>query len=140
MSITIIGSGNWGSTLAGLVNSACQVRLWCETPQLIDEARKSLKHTAGTEQRDIQVEARIEDAFSAEAAARGTDPRIGNSEGSEIGSDFVRHASASASAITILVTRPISELSEKCDCASIIKPAIKTIEVTNNAIPTLLKA
>jgi PmbA protein len=38
--------------------------------------------------RNATVEARIEDARSAEAAARATDPRIDNSEGSQTGSDF----------------------------------------------------
>jgi PmbA protein len=38
--------------------------------------------------RNVSVEARIEDARSAESAARGVDPRIDNSEGSQAGSDF----------------------------------------------------
>ncbi len=38
--------------------------------------------------RDIALETRIEDARRAEAAARGADPRIDNSEGSQIGSSF----------------------------------------------------
>jgi PmbA protein len=38
--------------------------------------------------RDVDVETRIQDARAAEAAARGTDPRIDNSEGSQIGSSF----------------------------------------------------
>ncbi len=40
--------------------------------------------------RGVAVEARIEDARRAEAAARGVDPRIANSEGSQVGSDFSR--------------------------------------------------
>jgi PmbA protein len=40
--------------------------------------------------REVAVEARIEDARRAEAAARGVDPRIANSEGSQVGSDFAR--------------------------------------------------
>jgi PmbA protein len=40
--------------------------------------------------RGVAVEARIEDARRAEAAARGADPRIANSEGSAAGSDFSR--------------------------------------------------
>jgi PmbA protein len=44
------------------------------------------------EDRDIGVEARLRDAFAAEAAARGTDPRIANSEGSQVGSGFSRIA------------------------------------------------
>jgi PmbA protein len=38
--------------------------------------------------RDIDVEMRIKDARTAEAAARDADPRIDNSEGSQIGSSF----------------------------------------------------
>jgi len=40
--------------------------------------------------REVSVEARIEDARAAEAAARGRDPRIANSEGSQAASDFRR--------------------------------------------------
>jgi len=46
MSIIIIGSGNWGSTLAGLVNPDQPVRLWCETAELIGPARKNLKNNS----------------------------------------------------------------------------------------------
>jgi PmbA protein len=38
--------------------------------------------------RDVDVEMRIQDARTAEAAARAADPRIENSEGSQIGSGF----------------------------------------------------
>jgi len=38
--------------------------------------------------RNVAVEARIEDARRAEQAARAVDPRIDNSEGSQVGSDF----------------------------------------------------
>ena len=44
------------------------------------------------EDRDVAVETRIDDARRAEAAARATDPRVTNSEGSQIGSDFARVA------------------------------------------------
>jgi PmbA protein len=44
------------------------------------------------EDRDVGVEARIQDAFAAEKAARATDPRITNSEGSQVGSGFSRIA------------------------------------------------
>jgi PmbA protein len=40
--------------------------------------------------RDVAVQARIAEARRAEAAARETDPRIANSEGSQVGSDFWR--------------------------------------------------
>lgn len=42
--------------------------------------------------RNVSVEARIEDARRAETAARESDPRIHNSEGSQAGSDFARIA------------------------------------------------
>ncbi|MEE9608080.1 MAG: TldD/PmbA family protein, partial [Myxococcota bacterium] len=42
------------------------------------------------EDREVTVEARIEDARRAESAAREIDARIDNSEGSEAGSDFAR--------------------------------------------------
>jgi PmbA protein len=44
------------------------------------------------EDRSVPLEARIADARQAEAAARGVDPRITNSEGSEAGSVFSRVA------------------------------------------------
>jgi len=40
--------------------------------------------------RDVPIDARIEDARRAEAAARATDPRITNSEGSQASSGFAR--------------------------------------------------
>jgi len=40
--------------------------------------------------RDVHVETRIQDAFAAERAARATDARIHNSEGSQVGSGFSR--------------------------------------------------
>jgi PmbA protein len=42
--------------------------------------------------RDVDVKTRIEDARAAEAAARGADPRIENSEGSQISSNFAHVA------------------------------------------------
>ncbi len=38
--------------------------------------------------RGVDVETRIQDALTAEAAARSADPRINNSEGSQVGSNF----------------------------------------------------
>ena len=46
--------------------------------------------------RDVPVDARIDDARSAEAAARSLDPRIDNSEGSQASSDFSRIAYGSS--------------------------------------------
>jgi PmbA protein len=42
--------------------------------------------------RNVKVESRLEDARSAESAARSTDPRIDNSEGSQVSSDFTHLA------------------------------------------------
>jgi PmbA protein len=42
--------------------------------------------------RNVKVESRIEDARTAETAARSTDARIDNSEGSQVSSDFARLA------------------------------------------------
>ena len=50
-----------------------------------DDPDLALYHEAD---RDVSVEARIEDARRAEAAARAVDPRIANSEGSAVGSDY----------------------------------------------------
>ena len=47
--------------------------------------------------RGVPVETRLEDAFAAEAAARDADPRIDNSEGSQVGSGF-RHVAYGSSA------------------------------------------
>ncbi len=46
--------------------------------------------------RDVDVKARIADARAAEAAARSVDPRIANSEGSQVGSTFSRIAYGSS--------------------------------------------
>ena len=54
MSIVIIGSGNWGTTLAGLVNAQQPVRLWCENERTMAEARQALKHTAGADRPTIR--------------------------------------------------------------------------------------
>ncbi len=43
---------------------------------------------ADARDRGVSAEARIDDAFRAEAAARAADPRIQNSEGSSVGSSF----------------------------------------------------
>jgi PmbA protein len=56
---------------------------------LATEAREDLGLFA-PEDRGVSVEARIEDARAAEAAARAVDPRIANSEGSQAASEFRR--------------------------------------------------
>ncbi|MCG8589925.1 MAG: TldD/PmbA family protein [Proteobacteria bacterium] len=50
--------------------------------------------------RGVSVEARIEDAKRAEGAARGLDPRITNSEGSQVSSDFSRITYANSAGFT----------------------------------------
>ncbi len=47
--------------------------------------------------RHVSVEARVEDARRAEAAARAVDPRIHNSEGSQVSSEFSRLSLANSS-------------------------------------------
>lgn len=60
MAIVIIGSGNWGSTLVGLINPAEPVRLWCESADLIEPARQALTKIAGAS----RVRTTIEPAFA----------------------------------------------------------------------------
>jgi len=58
MSIVIIGSGNWGSTLAGLINPLQPLRVWCESPEFIEPAEQTLKNNAGLPRKEpIKVEA-----------------------------------------------------------------------------------
>lgn len=56
MSVVIIGSGNWGATLAGLVDPRQTVRLWCKSADLVEPALASLKHTRGGDRKGIIVE------------------------------------------------------------------------------------
>lgn len=56
MSVVIIGSGNWGATLAGLVNPGQRVRLWCQSAELVKTAREALKFTRGGDRQGIIVE------------------------------------------------------------------------------------
>ncbi len=56
MEIIIIGTGNWGSTLAGLVNPQVPVRLWCEREEYVGPVRRLLPDIAGTADRRIAVE------------------------------------------------------------------------------------
>ena len=54
--VVIIGTGNWGSTLAGLINPEQQVALWCQSPEWIEKTRKALAQTAGGQQPNIRLE------------------------------------------------------------------------------------
>lgn len=56
MSVIIIGTGNWGSTLAGLINPRQPLRMWCESPEWIERTKKRLKSVAGADRPGITVE------------------------------------------------------------------------------------
>ena len=66
--------------------------------------------------RGVAIEARIEQARAAEAAARAVDPRIVNSEGTQVGSEFARITYANSagflgsyeSALHSLVSEPVA--------------------------------
>ncbi|NLX12951.1 MAG: hypothetical protein GXY44_04750 [Phycisphaerales bacterium] len=56
MRTVIIGSGNWGITLAGLVNPQRPILLWAQNSEFARIAQKDLVHVAGTSTRKITVE------------------------------------------------------------------------------------
>lgn len=56
MSTVIIGTGNWGSTLAGLVNPAYPVKLWCESEAHVPPAREAMKRVAGADRPSLTIE------------------------------------------------------------------------------------
>jgi|GEM_PF-487471 len=56
MSIIIMGTGNWGATLAGLTNPEIPVRLWCETEKFLTPTRDRLKEIAGAQRSSTVVE------------------------------------------------------------------------------------
>ena len=66
MSVVIIGSGNWGTTLAGLINPEQQVRLWCKSADLIEPARQALRDISGADRVPITVETAFSSPLSAE--------------------------------------------------------------------------
>lgn len=66
MGIVIIGSGNWGTTLAGLVNPREPVRLWCENQRLVAPARQALTETTGGDRGSLTVEVSFSSALSPE--------------------------------------------------------------------------
>lgn len=66
MSIVIIGSGNWGTTLAGLFNPQHPVRLWCQSPEFVEPARSNLQKTAGTRERSITLEVAFSSPLTAD--------------------------------------------------------------------------
>lgn len=56
MRIIIIGTGNWGSTLAGLVSPERPVRMWCENASWVGPTRERLSQVAGGRGDNITVE------------------------------------------------------------------------------------
>ena len=56
MSVVIIGTGNWGSTLAGLINPDQPLRMWCESPEWVARTRSRLREVAGADRPGITVE------------------------------------------------------------------------------------
>lgn len=66
MSVIIIGSGNWGATLAGLINPEQRIRLWCQSASLVDPARQTLKATAGADRPTTVVEVAFSTPLTAE--------------------------------------------------------------------------
>lgn len=60
MSVIIIGTGNWGSTLAGLINPDQQVRMWCENDEWAERTRARLKEVAGADRGNVSVEIAFE--------------------------------------------------------------------------------
>jgi glycerol-3-phosphate dehydrogenase (NAD(P)+) len=66
MGIVIIGSGNWGTTLAGLFNPQQPVRLWCHSQEFIEPTRRQLAQTAGADKRRITIEVAFSSPLSAD--------------------------------------------------------------------------
>jgi len=66
MSCVIIGTGNWGSTLAGLVNPEQPVRMWCESAELVKPTRELLKRTVGGQRPSITVEPAFSSTLSSD--------------------------------------------------------------------------
>lgn len=56
MSIVIIGTGNWGSTLAGLVNPEVPLRMWCESADHVAPTRKALQRVHGADRGLLTIE------------------------------------------------------------------------------------
>jgi glycerol-3-phosphate dehydrogenase (NAD(P)+) len=66
MGVVIIGTGNWGSTLAGLVNPRQPLRMWCESPEWIARTKDRLKSVAGADRPGITVELAFSTPLSAD--------------------------------------------------------------------------
>ncbi|MBI4581451.1 MAG: hypothetical protein HY718_17245 [Planctomycetes bacterium] len=56
MNVIVIGTGNWGSTLAGLINPQQPLRMWCESAEWIARTKDRLKSVAGANRPGITVE------------------------------------------------------------------------------------
>jgi glycerol-3-phosphate dehydrogenase (NAD(P)+) len=66
MSVVVIGTGNWGSTLAGLINPEQPLRMWCESPAWIARTKELLGSVAGTDRPGITVELAFSTPLTAE--------------------------------------------------------------------------
>ena len=64
MRIVIIGTGNWGSTLAGLVNPEVPPCMWCETAELVAPTRKLLEKITAARQAPVTVEPAFSSALA----------------------------------------------------------------------------
>jgi len=69
MGVVIIGTGNWGSTLAGVVNPKQPVRMWCESADWIDRTKEYLKEVVGADRPGITVEVAFSSKLSADDVA-----------------------------------------------------------------------
>ena len=56
MNIVIIGAGNWGATLAGVISPTTPVHLWCRDDQAIARGQAAVAKIAGAKQSALQVE------------------------------------------------------------------------------------
>lgn len=66
MAVVIIGSGNWGATLVGLINPQQPIRLWAKSEDLIPGAREAVDRSAGTANRDVTIETAFSSGLTAD--------------------------------------------------------------------------
>jgi glycerol-3-phosphate dehydrogenase (NAD(P)+) len=66
MGLVIIGTGSWGTTLAGLVNAEPPLRMWCESESLVRPTRDQLKQVAGGQRPGVRIEPAFSSPLSAE--------------------------------------------------------------------------
>lgn len=56
MGVVIIGTGNWGATLSGLVNPSQPLRMWCESAEWIGRTKDRIKSIVGADRPGITIE------------------------------------------------------------------------------------